>query len=137
MNTRLSVLAVLSLGLLALAGAAVYAQLQKGNYEAAPLGHIEQGTKSENSPASEYGVSSYPLHPPELAAGDGKAETEAYCSVCHTTRYVTMQPPLPAATWEAEMTKMKKTFGATIPDEASSKITHYLQEHYTPETRKR
>jgi hypothetical protein len=47
-----------------------------------------------------------------------------------------MQPPLPAATWEAEVTKMRKTFGATIPDEATAKIIGYLKTHYTPETRK-
>jgi hypothetical protein len=121
----------------AVAGVGVYAQLQKGNYKAATLGQIAQGAPHGNLTDSEYGVSSYPLHPPELEAGDGKAETEAYCSVCHSTRYITMQPPLPAATWDAEVTKMKKTFGATIPDEATAKITRYLQEHYTPETRKR
>lgn len=137
MNTRGRVPAILLVGLLTLAGAAVYAQLRKGEYKATALGRIVQSTTGENSPGSVYGVSSYPLHPPELEPGDGKAETEAYCSVCHSTRYVTMQPPLPGATWEAEVTKMKKTFGATIPDEAASKITRYLQEHYTPETRKR
>jgi hypothetical protein len=47
-----------------------------------------------------------------------------------------MQPPLPAAAWEAEVTKMKKSFSATIPDEATAKIIRYLQAHYTPETRK-
>lgn len=121
---------------LALAGAGLYGQLQKGNYKAAALGQIAQSTANETLSDSEYRVSSYPLHPPELEAGDGKAETEAYCSVCHGTRYITMQPPLPAATWDAEVTKMKKTFGATIPDEVAPKVTRYLQEHYTPETRK-
>jgi hypothetical protein len=122
---------------LALAGVGVYAQLQKGNYKAAALGQIAQGAPNGTLKDSEYSVSSYPLLPPDLEAGDGKAETEAYCSMCHSTRYITMQPPLPAATWDAEVTKMKKTFGATIPDEATAKITRYLQEHYTPETRKR
>jgi hypothetical protein len=48
-----------------------------------------------------------------------------------------MQPPLPAATWEAEVAKMNKAYGAPIPDGVSQKIVQYLQTHYTPETRKR
>jgi hypothetical protein len=47
-----------------------------------------------------------------------------------------MQPPLPAATWQAEVTKMINTYGAQIPEDAAKAITAYLQAHYTPETRK-
>jgi hypothetical protein len=47
-----------------------------------------------------------------------------------------MQPPLPAATWEAEVNKMIKTFGAPIPEASAKKIISYLQTHYTLETRK-
>ena len=50
--------------------------------------------------------------------------------------YITMQPPLPAATWEAEVKKMVETFGQPIPQDAIPKIVAYLQKHYTPETRK-
>lgn len=56
--------------------------------------------------------------------------------MCHSTRYITMQPPLPAATWEAEVNKMNKTFGANIPEAVSQKIVRYLQANYTPATRK-
>lgn len=127
---------LVSCGLLALAGAGAYAELQKGHYQPEALGQISQASRSGSSPDSQYRAGAYPLYPPELEAGDGKSETEGYCSVCHSARYITMQPPLPAATWEAEVAKMKKTFGATIPDEATSKILSYLQTHYTPETRK-
>jgi len=137
MKTTFRTLVVLSAGLLATTAIGVFAQLQKGNYQPATLGQLAQTAGSDRAPDSEYSVGEYPLYPPELEAGDGKAETEAYCSMCHSTRYITMQPPLPAPTWEAEVTKMRKTFGATIPDEAASKILRYLQEHYTPETRKR
>jgi uncharacterized protein (DUF697 family) len=47
-----------------------------------------------------------------------------------------MQPPLPADIWAAEVTKMQKTYGAVIPEEATKKIVSYLQTNYTPETRK-
>lgn len=137
MKKRIATFAAFSCGLWVLVGAGVYAELQKGKYQPASLGQSAQPAPQEILPDSEYAVSAYPLHPPQLQQGDGKAEVEGYCSLCHSTRYITMQPPLPAATWEAEVTKMKKTFGATIPDEATTKILRYLQEHYTPETRKR
>ncbi len=136
MKIRVPMVVSVSCGLLALAGAGAYAELQKGHYQPATLGHLTQADSNESSPDSQYGAVAYPLYPPELETGDGKAETEGYCSVCHSARYITMQPPLPAATWEAEVTKMRKTFGATIPDAATSKILSYLQTHYTPETRK-
>jgi hypothetical protein len=47
-----------------------------------------------------------------------------------------MQPPLPADMWAAEVNKMIKTYGASIPEDATQKIIQYLQSHYTPETRK-
>jgi hypothetical protein len=128
---------MLCTSLVATTAIAVFAQLQTGNYAPATLGQLAQPAPTEHAPDSEYSVGAYPLYPPELETGDGKAETEAYRSTCHTTRYITMQPPLPAATWDAEVTKMRKTFGATIPDDAAGKILRYLQERYTPETRTR
>jgi hypothetical protein len=50
--------------------------------------------------------------------------------------YITMQSPLPAATWEAEVNKMIKAYGAPIPDDSTQKIIKYLQAHYTAENRK-
>jgi len=60
-----------------------------------------------------------------------------YCNTCHTPSYITMQPPLPAATWKAEVDKMGKAFGAQIPTGAQTRIIKYLDTHYTPQTRKR
>lgn len=135
MHTLSAMLLVLSLALLAARGSQ-YAQLQSGNYQPAKLGNLQQTARPELSADSTYRVPAYPLYPPELAAGEGKQETEAYCVMCHSTRYITMQPPLPAATWEAEVNKMNKTFGANIPEAVSQKIVRYLQANYTPETRK-
>ena len=118
-----------------LTGAGLYADLQRGRYQAATLGQFSQAAPTAGVPDSQYGGAAYPLYPPQLEAGEGQAEVEGYCSMCHSTRYITMQPPLPAPAWEAEVTKMKKTFGATMPDAAASRIIQYLQAHYTPETR--
>jgi hypothetical protein len=121
---------------LAVATGVVLAEVKKGNYRPAELGSVQQMTPQELSPDSNYEVAAYPVPAPELAAGEGRQEVLIYCSTCHSPRYVTMQPPLPAATWEAEMTKMNKTFGAAIPDDTSKKILGYLQTYYTPENRK-
>lgn len=136
-KARMAVLFLLSCIFLALAGVGVFAELENGKYQAAHLAQLQQPAPTEISADSQYGGSFYPLYPPELEPGDGKAETEAYCGMCHSTRYITMQPPLPAGSWEAEVTKMKKTFGATIPDEATTQIIRYLQAHYTPAARKK
>ena len=119
-----------------LAAGLLLAQMERGNYAPATGGQLQPSPPVALTEDSVYQVSDYPLHPPELAEGEGRAETEAFCSLCHSTRYITMQPPLPAATWEAEVTKMRKTFGAAIPDPPAALIIKYLQAHYTPETRK-
>ena len=132
MHRRMLACGILLLG----ASTAVYAQLQNGRYDSANPGTIQQSAPAIFSPDAKYDASYYPSFPPELAAGDGLLETQSFCSQCHSTRYITMQPPLPAATWEAEVNKMIKTLGASIPEASAKKITLYLQHNYTPDARK-
>jgi cytochrome c5 len=122
--------------LLVVAGSAAFAQFQSGSYTATKADTLEQSVSASTSSDGNYSVSSFPSVAPKLAEGEGRAETETFCAMCHSTRYITMQPPLPAATWEAEVNKMIKTFGALIPEASSKKIISYLQTHYTLETRK-
>jgi mono/diheme cytochrome c family protein len=84
-----------------------------------------------------YDAGQYPIYEPELAAGDGRQEVETHCDTCHSPRYITMQPPLPAGAWADEVNKMVKMYGASVPGDDAQKIIGYLQSHYTPETRKR
>jgi len=116
--------------------AVVYAELKKGYYAPAQLGILRQAAPIEFSPDSNFQVSAFPVPAADLAPGDGLQDVQIYCNTCHSPRYITMQPPLPAATWEAEVNKMSKTFGAAIPEDNMQKIILYLQAHYTPETRK-
>jgi len=122
--------------MLTAAGSAVFAQFQSGSYGSKRADGIEQTAAGQMSSDGNFVVASFASFPPELAEGEGRAETESFCAMCHSTRYITMQPPLPAATWEVEVNKMTKAFGAPIPEAAAKKITAYLQTHYTPETRK-
>lgn len=135
MKNRIPAIFLVMCSLVMVAGA-VYADLKKGYYRPAELGSLRQAAPIELSPDSQYQVSAYPIPAVDLAPGDGIQEVQIYCNTCHSPRYITMQPPLPAATWEAEVNKMSKTFGAAIPDESAQKIILYLQAHYTAENRK-
>ena len=121
---------------IALAGGIVYAQMRSGSYSSRNGESIAQTAPPEFSADGKYDAGSYPSFTPELAEGDGKLEVQSFCATCHSTRYVVMQPPLPAATWEAEVNKMIKVYGAPIPEATAKKITTYLQAHYAPENRK-
>jgi hypothetical protein len=112
------------------------AEVKKGYYSPSQLGVLRQASPIEPLPDASFQVSAYPAPPVDLAPGDGMQDVQIYCNTCHGTRYITMQPPLPAVTWEAEVNKMTKTLGAPIPEDSAKKIVLYLQAHYTPETRK-
>jgi hypothetical protein len=120
---------------LAIAGV-VYAQFKKGYYSPAELGSLRQAAPIPLLPDANYRVSAYPVPAVDLVSGDGLEDVRIYCNTCHSPRYITMQPPLPAATWEAEVEKMNKTFGAAIPEDNTKKITRYLQSHYAIDNRK-
>jgi hypothetical protein len=116
--------------------AVVYAELKKGYYSPAELGSLRQAAPIQLLPDANYQVSAYPVPAVDLVSGNGLQDVQIYCNTCHGPRYITMQPPLPAATWEAEVDKMNRTFGAGIPEDNTKRITLYLQAHYTPENRK-
>jgi len=136
MRKNLSASALAAGLMLAATGTAVLAQFQSGSYGSKKANSIDQTAQDQMSSDGNFAVASFPSLAPELAEGEGRPETESFCAMCHSTRYIVMQPPLPAATWEAEVSKMIKTFGAPIPEASAKKIISYLQTHYTPETRK-
>ncbi|TAN44255.1 MAG: cytochrome c [Nitrospirae bacterium] len=66
----------------------------------------------------------------ELKAGAGKDKVETLCNICHSTDYITTQPPLSKAQWTANVNKMIKVFGAPIKEEDPGKIIDYLTVQY-------
>jgi cytochrome c5 len=110
--------------------------VQAGRYQQGTLNSVTQPHPNKHSSSAEYSVGDYPLYTAELAPGEGQALVNIYCQICHSVTYITMQPPLPAAAWEANVRKMIDTYGAPIPEEVAKQIIAYLQAHYTPETRK-
>jgi len=63
-----------------------------------------------------------PVFPP----GPGRDEFVTACVVCHSPRYITMQPRFSRTTWLSEVDKMKDVYGAHISDEQVQQITDYL-----------
>src|ERR1700746_1614554 len=63
-----------------------------------------------------------PVFPP----GPGREEFATACVVCHSPRYVIMQPRFSRSTWLSEVKKMKDVYGAHISDDQVMKITDYL-----------
>jgi mono/diheme cytochrome c family protein len=134
-RTTIGFIAILA-GLAAVASSLVYAQFNAGYYAVRNPGAIAQAALPKETDGATYSVAAYPLYTPELAPGTGREEVQSYCATCHSTRYITMQPPLPPETWAAEVNKMVKVMGQPIPDDVQPVIIKYLQAHYTPETRK-
>jgi mono/diheme cytochrome c family protein len=62
--------------------------------------------------------------------GAGSQAATTYCLTCHSSAYVSTQPPLDKAHWEAEVTKMRKAYGAPIPDKDAAEIVDYLTATY-------
>ena len=116
--------------------ATLWGQSQKGDYSQSNLGRINQPTPRSHREGTLYVDEAYGLHAVRLAPGKDRDLVESYCNTCHSLMYITMQPPLPAAIWEAEVKKMVQTFGQPIPEDVIPRIIDYLQKHYTPETRK-
>lgn len=67
--------------------------------------------------------------PPEAAhfkPGSGSDVTTTYCTICHSPDYVYMQPAQDRAGWTGAVNKMRKVFGAPIPEEQVKVIVDYL-----------
>lgn len=120
-----------------LAARVLYADFRTGYYTPTGPETIQQMLRGAVSTDSNFDAGQYPIYYPELAPGEGKDDVENNCELCHSPRYVTMQPALPAQAWAEEVNKMRRTFGASIPDDTAQKIIQYLGSHYTTETRKR
>jgi hypothetical protein len=69
--------------------------------------------------------------PVRLKQAPGLDKVESNCGVCHSLDYIQMNSPFPnAALWDAEVTKMIKTFGAPIEDADAAVIKNYLSQNY-------
>jgi mono/diheme cytochrome c family protein len=69
--------------------------------------------------------------PVSLARAEGLETVEQNCGGCHSLDYIPMNSPfLNRDAWQAEVTKMRKAFGAPISDADATTIVGYLAENY-------
>ncbi len=72
-----------------------------------------------------------PLEAARLKPGPGADMANGHCLICHSAEYVTTQPrDKPLAFWKAEVEKMKRVYGAPIPEEQINPIAEYLAQSY-------
>lgn len=96
------------------------------------LGLLRQPLPRLPSEGSVYAVPDFPQHTPALQDGtqDDRRLVEVYCVGCHSTTYISMQPPLGHERWEAEVKKMISSYGAMVPEPISVRIATYLHAYY-------
>ncbi len=58
----------------------------------------------------------------------------AQCLICHSTEYVTTQPPQARAFWKNSVLKMQDKYGAPIAADQVEALADYLVRHYGRET---
>ena len=88
---------------------------------AASVGPVDENTvKSIVLPSIEV----------NLKEGPGKDKTAAFCNICHSTDYITMQPRFSPDTWSAIVHKMIVVFGAPVNEDDSRAIINYLSSNY-------
>jgi mono/diheme cytochrome c family protein len=71
--------------------------------------------------------------PPETARfkpGPGVELAVASCSLCHSADYISTQPPLDRAGWQASVIKMREKYGAPIGTNQIDAIVTYLAAQY-------
>lgn len=66
-----------------------------------------------------------------LKKAPGLDKVQANCGTCHSLDYIQMNSPfMNPATWDAEVTKMIKAYGAPISDADAAAIKEYLKANY-------
>lgn len=80
----------------------------------------------EGKPGSPVHSIAMPHDEPVFPPGPGRDVFVTACVVCHSPRYITMQPPFSRTAWLSEVNKMKDTYGAHISDAQVLAITDYL-----------
>src|SRR4051812_15009928 len=71
-------------------------------------------TQAVGAASSTVHAIDLPRYAPTLPQAPGRDVFAVACLSCHSTRYITMQPPLTAAKWEESVRKMMKTYAAPI-----------------------
>jgi hypothetical protein len=93
--------------------------------------HSQQPSGSASKPAAKADSSQVhsivlPRYSSEIPQGPNLEIYLRECLVCHTARYVSMQPRFPKTVWQAEVKKMIDAYGAAISEGDQVLIVEYL-----------
>ena len=88
----------------------------------------QQATKSNQDRAGGNPVHTIvlPDYSSDVPSGPNVDTYRRNCLVCHSARYVIMQPPFPRVVWEKEVKKMVDVYGAVISESDQREIVEYL-----------
>jgi cytochrome c5 len=89
----------------------------------AQQGSTAGAAKATKSPVHEITL---PDVTTEMPAGPNLAVYQNHCVLCHSSRYVAMQPRFSKAVWEKEVKKMVDVYGAPITSDDQAQIVEYL-----------
>ncbi len=71
-----------------------------------------------------------PSETAKLKPGAGVELATAQCLLCHSADYISTQPPLSRAQWQATVIKMQQKYGAPITTNSISPLVEYLSVNY-------
>jgi len=86
----------------------------------------QDAAKSVGGTSGPFDSITLPKYAGEIPKGPNVQVYEKDCLICHSVRYVTMQPGFSRSTWEKEVKKMVDAYGATVPEDDQRKIVDYL-----------
>jgi hypothetical protein len=91
-------------------------------------GQAQQPPKASPKQAGNDSVHTIvlPQYTPEIPGGPHLDTYRKECLICHSARYVAMQPRFPQGVWEKEVKKMVDAYGATISNAEQKEIVEYL-----------
>ncbi len=78
---------------------------------------------------ADFSTFVWPAETGTYKPGTGAELAQNLCITCHSTEYVSTQPPMPRKFWEATLKKMKEKYAAPLPDDNTALID-YLTSAY-------
>jgi hypothetical protein len=71
-----------------------------------------------------------PTETTTLKPGPGAPLVVANCTICHSADYISTQPRLTRAQWQASIVKMQQKYGAPIATNSIAPLVEYLADAY-------
>lgn len=80
-------------------------------------------------PAGNMAEFDWPAETGTYKPGKGVELAQTLCLNCHSSDYVSTQPPMPLKFWEGVIKKMKDKYAAPLPEDMTA-LAEYLTREY-------